>query len=75
MNASDRYRILQNIVAQKGIESDLYAELAKAEQMINMIDQGKMMPPPVPPEITEPIEPPMGQPQQSQPMEGAYDNL
>jgi len=74
MNASDRYRILQNIVAQKGIESDLYSELAKAEQMINMIDQGKMMPPPVPPEITEPInEPTMSQP--AQPTEGAYDNL
>ena len=66
---------MQNIVAQKGIESDLYSELAKAEQMINMIDQGKMVPPPVPPEIAEPIEPPMSQPQQSQPMEGAYDNL
>jgi len=75
MNASERYRVLQNIVAQKGIDGDFYAELAKAEQMINMIDQGKMMPPPVPPEITEPIEPTMSQPQQSQPMEGAYDNL
>jgi len=72
MNASDRYRILQNIVAQKGIESDLYAELAKAEQMINMIDQGKMMPPPVPPEITEPT---MEQPEQTETTTGKYDNL
>jgi hypothetical protein len=56
MNASERYKILMNIVAQKGIDIDLYSELAKAESMINAIDQGKMMPPPVPPEITnEPL--------------------
>ena len=73
MNSTERFRILQNIVAQQGVEADLYAELAKAEQMVNMLDQGKMMPPPVPPEITEPtMEQP---PQQSQAMEGAYDNL
>jgi len=63
MNATERYKILMNIVAQKGIEIDLYSELAKAEAMINAIEQGKMMPPPVPPEITnEPIEPTMNQP-------------
>ena len=79
MNSTERYRILQNIVAQQGVEADLYAELAKAEQMINMMDQGKMMPPPVPPEITEPMQPPMGQPMQppeeSEPTMGKYDNL
>jgi len=70
MNATERYRILQNIVAQKGIDSDLYTELARAEATINMIDQGKMMPPPVPPEITnEPIEPTMSQPtEQAEPI-------
>lgn len=76
MNASERYRVLQNIVAQKGIDGDLYAELAKAESMINAIDQGRMMPPPLPPEITEPTEPmnePM--PDQAEPMAGKYDNL
>ena len=76
MNASERYRVLQNIVAQKGIDGDLYAELARAEAMINAIDQGKMMPPPLPPEITEPTEPmnePM--PDQTEPMAGKYDNL
>ena len=76
MNASERYRVLQNIVAQKGIDGDLYAELARAEAMINAIDQGKMMPPPLPPEITEPTEPmnePM--PDQAEPMAGKYDNL
>jgi len=61
MNATERYKILMNIVAQKGIEIDLYSELAKAEAMINAIEQGKMMPPPVPPEITEPL-PTMEQP-------------
>lgn len=76
MNASDRWKILQNIVAQQGIEVDLYSELAKAEQMIAMIDQGKMMPPPVPPEITQP----MAQPTEQMPSEpetniGKYDNL
>ena len=76
MNASERYRVLQNIVAQKGIDGDLYAELARAESMINAIDQGKMMPPPLPPEITEPIEPTMSQPpDQAEPMAGKYDNL
>jgi len=75
MNASDRWRILQNIVAQKGVDCDLYAELARAEQMINMIDQGRMMPPPVPPEITEPIEPTIGQPPEEQSTMGKYDNL
>jgi len=49
--ATERWRILQNIIAQKGIDADLYSELAKAESMINAIDQGKMMPPPIPPEI------------------------
>ena len=39
MNCSDRYRILSNIVAQKGTDAvDLYAELAKAESTVNMMD-------------------------------------
>ncbi len=68
MNATDRLRILNNIVAQNGIEADLYAELAKAERMISAMDQGKMMPPPVP-EIEQ-------QPSQSQqPAMGKYDDL
>jgi hypothetical protein len=81
MNASERYKILQNIVAQYGVEADLYAELAKAERVINAIDQGKMMPPPVPPEITEPIEPTMSQSptvpnsRTVEPTIGKYDNL
>ena len=76
MNASDRWKILQNIVAQQGIEVDLYSELAKAEQMIAMIDQGKMMPPPVPPEITQPMAPPTEQmPTEPETNIGKYDNL
>lgn len=83
MNSTERYRILQNIVAQQGVEADLYAELAKAEQMINMMDQGKMMPPPVPPEINEPMmsqpqapmSQPMQSPEESEPTMGKYDNL
>ena len=77
MNSSDRYKILQNIVAQQGIEADLFAELARAEQMINMIDAGKMMPPPVPPEITQPTEQTIS-PTTDQTInstEGKYDNL
>jgi len=54
MNASERWRVLNNIIAQKGIDIDLYAELGKVESMINGIDQQGMMPPPVPPEITNP---------------------
>jgi hypothetical protein len=58
MNASERYRILQNIVAQKGVDADLYAELARAEAMINMMDQGKIIPPPIPPQINAQEAPP-----------------
>ena len=57
--ASERYRILQNIIAQKGIDADLFTELARAEAMINNIEQGKMMPPPIPPEISPTQNTPM----------------
>ena len=55
MTAQDRYRILSNIVAQKGTDNvDLHAELAKAESMVNVMDtqeslQASMAPPVVPP--------------------------
>jgi len=76
MNATDRYKILQNIIAQKGIDSDLFSELAKVEATINAIDQGKMMPPPVPPEITQPTTQPNEPiPQTTEPTMGKYDNL
>jgi hypothetical protein len=62
-----------NIVAQKGVDSgDLYAELARAEAMINAMEQGKMMPPPMPPEPTEPI---MSQGGEAPLMSGKYDEL
>lgn len=65
MNFSDRYRILQNIIAQKGLEVDLYQELAKAESMIHMIDEMKVTPPPVPQDIAN----------TTQPTVGKYDNI
>jgi hypothetical protein len=44
MNATDRFKILSNIVAQKGTDNvDLYAELAKAESMVNLMDTQKAM--------------------------------
>ena len=44
MNSQDRYRILSNIVSQKGTDNvDLYAELAKAEGTINLLDTQKAM--------------------------------
>ena len=44
MNSQDRYRILSNIVSQKGTDNvDLYAELAKAESMVNLLDTQKAM--------------------------------
>ena len=44
MNSQDRYRILSNIVSQKGTDNvDLYAELAKAESMVNLMDTQKAM--------------------------------
>lgn len=52
--ATERYKILQNIIAQKGMDADLWTELAKVESMINGIDQQGMMPPPVPSELTNP---------------------
>ena len=61
MNATERYKILQNIIAKQGIEVDLYSELAKAESMINAIDQGRIMPPSLPPEVNQPIETPITQ--------------
>lgn len=44
MTSQDRYRILSNIAAQKGTDNvDLYAELAKAESMVNLMDTQKAM--------------------------------
>lgn len=44
MNSTDRFKILSNIVAQTGTDNvDLYAELAKAEGMINLMDTQKAM--------------------------------
>ena len=56
MNATDRFKILSNISAQKGTDNvDLYAELAKAESMVNLMDTQKAMAvqqPTTPPEVT-----------------------
>ena len=62
--ATERYRILQNIIAQKGIEADLFAELARAEAMINGIEQGRMMPPPIPEDLSQSVTPPAQAPQE-----------
>ena len=75
MNATDRWRILTNIVAQKGTRNvNLYGELAKAESMINMMDtQASLQPPPqqnVQPQPEMQEQPPV----QEQQM-GKYDNL
>ena len=44
ISSLDRYRILSNIVAQMGTDNvDLYAELAKAEGTINLLDTQKAM--------------------------------
>lgn len=44
MTSNDRYKILSNIVAQMGTDNvDLYAELAKAEGTINLLDTQKAM--------------------------------
>ena len=58
MTSNDRYKILSNIVAQLGTDNvDLYAELAKAEGMINLMDTQKAMQPQVapPPTNVQPI--------------------
>jgi len=63
--ATDRYKILSNIVAQMGTDKvDLHAELAKAENMINVMDTQKAMQvsqsvtPNVPPMSTDVGQPP-----------------
>lgn len=69
MNATDRWRILANITAQMGTDNvDLYAELAKAEGMINLMEtQGQMA---EPPPMTGGETPPMPeQPEQSEQVE------
>ncbi len=60
MNATDRYKILANITAQLGTDNvDLYAELAKAEGMINLMDTQKAMTPPAPPPVAAPAPAPV----------------
>ncbi len=75
MKAIDRYRVLCNIVAQKGIRGiNLYAELAKAENMVNVFEtQAKMPPQPSTPQATMPQEQP--EPDMGQQSIGKYDNL
>jgi len=65
MTSADRWKILANITAQLGTDNvDLYAELAKAEGMINLMDTQKAMTPPlVPPMSTntgQPTQEPTG---------------
>lgn len=61
MNFTDRYKILTNIIAQQGIEVDLYQELARAESEIHRMDQQMMTPPPVPDDIeADNIQPTVG---------------
>lgn len=44
LSSTDRWHILSNIVARKGTDSvDLYAELAKAESTVNMMDTQEAM--------------------------------
>ena len=60
MTNQDRYRILSNIVAQMGTDNvDLYAELAKAEGTINLMDTQKGMQANVTPPSVEPNVAPM----------------
>ena len=53
MTNRERYTVLLNIIARTGIDGDVIAELAKAESMINMIEQQKMIPPPVPSDVAD----------------------
>jgi len=59
MNATDRFKILTNIAAQMGTDNvDLYAELAKAESMVNLMDTQKAMAVQQPMQPQEPTTPP-----------------
>ena len=75
ITAKDRYNILSRIVAQKGTDQvDLYAELGKAESLINNIQNerinSQINPPVTAPEAPQaPIAPEAGQSM------GKYDNL
>jgi len=55
LTSTDRYRILANIVAQKGTDNvDLHAELAKMESMVNVMDTQNTMQPPM---VSQPVIP------------------
>ena len=54
LSATDRWKILSNIVARKGTDGvDLHAELAKAESMVNVMDSQNSLQQPVTPPQTE----------------------
>jgi hypothetical protein len=76
MNSTDRFRILSNIVAQKGTDQvDLYAELAKAESQINQVQTMQEMALQNPTPVTTPETPESTIPSEVASTTGKYDNL
>jgi len=59
ITATERYKLINNITARVGIDGDIISELSKVESMINSIEQGKMTPPPLPPELNNALQAPL----------------
>jgi hypothetical protein len=74
MSAIDDYKMFLNVLAndEDGIAGDLINKWAKTKAMVHTMEQGKMMPSPMPPEPTEPT---MSQGGEAPLMSGKYDEL
>ena len=61
MSALDDYKMFLNVLAQDedGIAGDIINKWAKVKAITHQIEQGKMMPPPIPPEISPTQNTPM----------------
>jgi hypothetical protein len=46
MNATERLKVIQNVVAKVGIDGDLVGEMSKAMSMLNRFDSYQAMQPP-----------------------------
>ena len=52
MNATERLKVIHNIIARVGIDGDIPTEMGKAMSMLNGFDSYQAMQPPPMPEIT-----------------------
>jgi hypothetical protein len=53
MNATERLKVIQNVVAKVGIDGDLVGEMSRAMSMLNGFDSYQAMQPPPMPQMTQ----------------------